>query len=120
MTGAPSDLELRAQQEWRRSRERLGIGTITDTDLANGRRLATGHGANIRFTAGGGWLVWDGSRWLADDKQVRVQALAKETAESIYDEVRDSADKSLTFAHARRSQSKASIESMIFMARSEA
>jgi len=119
MSSSPTDLASRARQEWQRSRERLGIGTITDTDLANGKRLAIRHGADIRFTPENGWLVWDGNRWLIDEKQVMVQALAKETAASIYDEVRDSADRNLTFTHARRSQSKAAIESMIFMARSE-
>lgn len=94
-------------------------GEITDTDLANGRRLAARHGADIRFTPERGWLVWDGRRWAVDDKQVQIQARAKETAGSIYGEVRDALDKDATFKHAKRSQSKGAIEAMMWLARSE-
>jgi putative DNA primase/helicase len=50
---------------------------------------------------------------------VRMQALAKETAASIYDEVRQAVDKNSIFRHAKRSQSKAAIEAMIWLTRSE-
>jgi putative DNA primase/helicase len=111
--------EQEAQQEWIRSREQAGLAEITDTDLANAKRLALRHGESIRFTPERGWFVWDGQRWAVDDKQVQLQALAKETAASIYDEVRDALDKNATFRHARRSQSKRAIEAMIWLARSE-
>jgi len=73
----------------------------------------------LRYTAARGWFAWDGRRWAADEKGLRVQALAKETAKSIFAEIEDAADKTAMFRHARRSQSKASIDAMVWLARSE-
>jgi putative DNA primase/helicase len=96
-----------------------GEPEITDTDIANGRRLAARHGEDLRFTPERGWFVWDGRRWAPDDKSVEVQARAKETALSIFDEIKESIDREARMRHARRSQSKNSIEAMIWLARSE-
>jgi putative DNA primase/helicase len=92
---------------------------FADTDIANGARLATRHGTNIRFTAAAGWLVWDSTRWREDPKGVQVQALAKETALAIFDEVKNATDRKGMFKHARDSQSKRAIEAMLWLARSE-
>jgi putative DNA primase/helicase len=92
---------------------------ITDTDIANGRRLAVRRGEDLRFTIERGWLVWDGRCWQCDEKMVRLQAFAKETALSIFDEIKSSSDPKMMFAHARRSQSKKSIDAMMWLARSE-
>jgi putative DNA primase/helicase len=92
---------------------------ITDTDIANGKRLAARHGENLRFTIERGWYVWDRRRWQCDEKLVAVQSFAKETAISIFDEIKAAADPKAMFAHARRSQSKKSIEAMMWLARSE-
>lgn len=92
---------------------------ISDTDIANGARLATRHGENLRFTVERGWHAWDGRRWQCDEKMVSIQGLAKETARSIFDEIKSSPDPKSMFAHARRSQSKKSVEAMIWLARSE-
>lgn len=91
---------------------------LKDTDIANGRRLADTHGQNIRFTEARGWLVWDGQRWVNDDSGIRVQALAKKTAANILTEANGADDKP-TLNHARRSQSRGSIEAMIYFVRSE-
>lgn len=112
-------LEARAQEEWQRSRERAGVGEITDTDLANATRLSKRYGADMRFTPERGWCTWDGRRWAGDDKQVQIQAFAKDTASAIFDEVKDAADKDAAYRHAKRSQSKRAIEAMIWLARSE-
>jgi putative DNA primase/helicase len=112
-------VEARALQEWQRSRQQAGLAPFNDTDLANARRMALRHGEDIRFTPERGWLVWDGRRWAADDKNVQIQARAKETAASIYDEVKVAADRDAIYKHAKRSQSKSAIESMIWLARSE-
>ena len=50
---------------------------FTDTDIANGVRLAKQHGADLHFTPERGWFVWDGRRWAADEKDVAVQGRAK-------------------------------------------
>jgi len=92
---------------------------IDDTDLSNAARLARRHGANIRYASEGKWLYWDGKRWHLDDRAVHIQALAKETAESIYDEIREALDQKAMLAHARKSQSRNSIDAMIALARSE-
>lgn len=94
-------------------------GQLDDTDIANGMRLAERHGQDLRFTPERGWFVWDGRRWVVDDKCVRVQCLAKESALSIFDEIRMAVDRDARMKHAKRSQSKASIEAAIWLARSE-
>lgn len=95
-----------------------GIG-ITDTDIANAKRLAERHGRDLKFTPERGWYVWDGRRWAVDERGILVQARAKETALAIFDEIKDSIDRDAHMKHAKRSQSKASIEAMIWLARSE-
>lgn len=116
---AETPTEAQAREEWQQSRQRAGLEPFNDTDLANARRLAVRHGEDIRFTAERGWLVWDGRRWAADEKSVQIQARAKETSASIYDEVKDAADRDAIYKHARRSQSKSAIENMIWLTRSE-
>ena len=93
---------------------------FSDTDIANAQRFARQHGTNVRFTPERGWMVWDGRRWVVDEKGVQVQARAKETALSIFDEIRGAPDRDLRMKHAKRSQSKAAIDAMICLARSEA
>jgi putative DNA primase/helicase len=92
---------------------------FTDTDIANAIRLGRQHGGNIRFTSAAGWLVYDGKRWREDDRDVRIQALAKSTALSIYDEIKTAPNQDEMLKHAKRSQGKSAIEAMISLARSE-
>jgi putative DNA primase/helicase len=92
---------------------------FTDTDIANAKRFARRHGDDVRFTPERGWLVWDGRRWATDEKSLAVQALAKQTAVAIFDEIKGAGDQSALFRHARRSQSKQAIEAMLWLARSE-
>lgn len=96
-----------------------GPSEITDTDIANGQRLAARHGGDLRFTSERGWFVWDGRRWAVDDKAIELQARAKESALSIFDEIRGASDRDARMRHAKRSQSKGAIESAIWLARSE-
>jgi putative DNA primase/helicase len=92
---------------------------IQDSDIANAKRLATRHGSDLKFTPERGWLVWDGQRWAVDEKGIEVQALAKDTAIAIFDEIREAPDRDARMQHAKRSQSKNSVEAMIWLARSE-
>jgi putative DNA primase/helicase len=63
--------------------------------------------------------VWDGKRWREDEKDVRIQALAKDTALSIFDEIKTAANRDQFIRHAKRSQSKSSIDAMTALTRSE-
>jgi putative DNA primase/helicase len=93
--------------------------TLTDTDIANSKRLAARHGCDMRFTAERGWLTYDGRRWRVDEKGVRIQGFAKATALSLYDEIQGSFHQKAAFTHARRSQSRAAIDNMVKLARDE-
>lgn len=93
---------------------------IVDSDMSNAARLARRHGLDIRHAREGKWFVWDTRRWQIDERAVNVQALAKETAGAIFDEIRDAKDQKGMLSHARRSQSNNAIKAMIELARSEA
>jgi putative DNA primase/helicase len=95
-------------------------GGFTDTDIANGRRLATRHGQDLRYAPERGWYVWDGARWAFDEGTLQVLIRAKDTAEAIYNEIRIASQRDEMYRHARKSQSRKSIEAMIWLARSEA
>lgn len=93
------------------------------SDIGNARRLASRHGADLRYCSQlGGWFVWDGTRWEADGT-FEVERRAKETvvatfrrALSIDD---DDKQKDKFVAFAMRSQNEARIRAMINLARSE-
>jgi len=115
-----NEIEQLAQRNGLDNREqKVRDQPLGDTDIANSRRLAKQYGEVIRFTPERGWYAFDGRRWAHDEKQVRVQALAKLTAESIFDEVKNSADRDVAYRHAKRSQSRQAIDAMIWLARSE-
>lgn len=73
-SGTPTGTAARPDSE----RERL-------TDLGNCWRFTRLHGADFRFTAGRGWLAWDGRRWQRDDAGA-VHRAAKQTAIALYDD----------------------------------
>lgn len=93
---------------------------VTDTDIANAKRLITRRGRDLRYTPERGWLAWDGRRWAVDEKSLRVLGYAKRTALEIFDEVKDAEDRDRLYKHAKRSQSKNAIQAMEWLARSEA
>lgn len=92
---------------------------ILDSDMANATRLARRHGANIRFAREQGFVVYEAGRWVADVKGDRMQGFAKDTALSIFDEIKDAQDRKAIFAHAKRSQASNAITAMVFLLRSE-
>ena len=94
-------------------------GEFLDTDMANARRFARLHGHDVRFTAQRGWLAWDAQRWAPDEKGVRVQQLAKNTALGVFDEIKYAADRKAMVKHAQWSQSNIAINAMISLVRSE-
>jgi putative DNA primase/helicase len=114
------EARIRAAAE-RTRRPRPGVGSsVTDTDIANAKRLIAKHGRDIRYTPERGWLTWDGQRWAVDEKSLRVLGYAKQTALEIFDEVKDAENRDQLYKHAKRSQSKNAVQAMEWLARSEA
>ena len=65
-----------------------GATNFSLTDTGNAERFAAQHQGRVAFChPWGRWLIFDGKRWLPDQK-VRVQRLAKETVRKIYAEGR--------------------------------
>jgi putative DNA primase/helicase len=62
----------------------LDAGTGDLTELANSERLLVLHGPRLRFSAGLGWLAWDGQRWAAD--AARATELAKDALRCLFRE----------------------------------
>ncbi len=106
-------IELQQRRDRQAESERL-----QNTDLANVRRFMQQHGDDVRWTPECHWMVWDGRRWQVDDLS-RVRVKAKQTAESIYDEIRGSNERDKLFKHAERSQSARGISDMLQLAQSE-
>lgn len=92
---------------------------ISGTDLALGRRLHERHGSNLRFTVERGWLVWSGQHWQIDDKGLAVADCAKESAESMFDEIRTAPNEKEAFKLAKLAAQKRAIEAAIWLERSE-
>ena len=119
MSAAKVDVLAEARVALKKARRQAERVDLTDTDIANSQRFARQHGADVRFTPERGWFVWDGRRWLADDKNLLVVTRAKQTVLAIFDELKSAANRDEVFRHARKSQSKSAIEAMIWLARSE-
>lgn len=91
------------------------------TDLGNARRLVRLHGADLRYNASLGWLVWDGVRWRRDDTG-EVERCAKSTIAAMYSEAareRDDDRRRALAKCAAASESVGRIRAMIELARSE-
>jgi putative DNA primase/helicase len=53
--------------------------------IGNAERFVDEHGEDVRYLpAEKQWVVWDGKRWVRDQGDIAVTALAKHTAASIY------------------------------------
>jgi len=97
-------------------------GPTALTDLGNCERFAEQHGHNVKHVhAWNKWLVWNGRFW-EHDRSGEVMRLAKKTARSIYTEAalftgKEEAKKVARWAHG--SQSKARLDAMLALARSE-
>ncbi len=115
LTAAPSTNGTGAETGAHRSGQRREL-----TEAANGERFVDQHRGRVCWCPPlKKWLVYDGRRWASDDRG-RVVKLATATARSIYGEAVDEPDtgKQQELARwAKRSQSKASIEAMLFFAK---
>lgn len=90
------------------------------TDLGNARRLVRLHGADLRHTAGHGWLVWDGVRWLHDDTGQAIDR-AKNAVETLLQDAAeaDADQRKPLIKHAMASQSNRAIQATLNLAASE-
>ncbi len=92
------------------------------TDLGNAERLVAQHGEDLRYCyPWAKWLVWDGKRW-AVDAAGELERRAVETVRAIYAEAEaapDSDERRRIAKHAMASESRARIEAMMALARSQ-
>lgn len=104
------------------------------TDASNATRFVSRHGVGLRWVGPWNkWLLWDGVRWKPD-KSRRIDREAKNVAADLFAEIaavlkaaetagegmrRDDRTLSAMYAHAKHSNSRGGIESMIALARGE-
>jgi P4 family phage/plasmid primase-like protien len=94
------------------------------TDVGNGYVFIQDHGDIVRYCTklddgrGGGWLYYNGKRWIRDHQQV-IPGLAKQTVKRLYDFAFETSDKALS-KHALKSASNGRIYAMLTQARSVA
>jgi P4 family phage/plasmid primase-like protien len=106
-------------------RKWLGISSMLDrpplTDLGNAERFIARHGKDVLYCAlWGKWLIWDGHRWLVDEKGV-VREWGNATIRAIPDEVRNETDPDkheATLKWALASEQGKRLDTMLTFARS--
>lgn len=59
------------------------LARVDRTDIGNGVRMVTRHGAGLIWVEEIGWLNWDGRRWRADGAESIARVCAHQTAEAI-------------------------------------
>lgn len=94
------------------------------SDDGNAYRLIDVHGDQLRYLPGGGWYVWDGTRW-AHDTNGEATRRARDIAERLRAEARAVGDREDDFAkalrhHAKATASRRGIEAMIALAKTDA
>jgi len=61
--------------------------TARCTDVANAEKLVALYGTELRYVVEWGkWLVWDGKRWVLDEKGIRAHRLGVETVRAMMGE----------------------------------
>ncbi|MEI6135641.1 MAG: phage/plasmid primase, P4 family, partial [Desulfomonile sp.] len=92
------------------------------TDMGNGERLVHYHGQDLRYCSKlGGWMVWDGNRWIHDETG-QVYRLAKSSVRAIYLEAgleKDESRRQLVAKYARASEARVKIDAMVKLAETE-
>jgi putative DNA primase/helicase len=96
------------------------LAALGETDTDNAQRFARRFGTKAMHTRGRGWLVYNGQRWLSDDRGQAIE-LAKEAARLIADEAQhltvDSA-RAKRGKFAEQSLAKGSLDKMLDLAKS--
>lgn len=92
------------------------------TDLGNAERLTAQHGDKLRYCYDRrAWLVWTGQAWQVDTAGAALR-LAKATVRGIYGEAAatvDDAQRAAVAKHARASEARQRLDSMLALAQSE-
>jgi putative DNA primase/helicase len=91
------------------------------TDTGNAERLVATFRNWIRWSSALGWMVWDGHRWIRDQRR-RVHAYAKTTVRKMYYDAgaaNSEQERKRLAAWALRSETKAAREAMVALAASE-
>lgn len=87
------------------------------TDLWGGRLFYNIHGSDLHWCDPlGGWLIWDGARWLRDDI-LKIESLAEQVIRHMHDQANSQNDKKLK-AFAIRREGDSQFRSMISRLRS--
>jgi len=93
------------------------------TDIGNGQRLALYHGEKLRYQWDvRQWLFYDGHRWSTESGPENLARLAKQTARSIYDEIKNipaQGERDRAARWAVKSETDGRIGAMVSMAKSE-
>jgi putative DNA primase/helicase len=116
-----SDPQIREVEPPQKSADEITkeLSRLGETDTDNAQRFAKRFGGKALYTAGRGWLVFDGKRWRGDNVG-QVMELAKKAARLIADESRylesDTA-RAERSRFAKQSLSKGSLDRMIDLAK---
>ncbi len=97
------------------------------TEKSNAQRFRKAHGADVRWCdPWGKWLIWDGRRW-AIDQECKVDALAKQVTQSLWQEMgqfapsgtKDDALVRATSSFCKSSNSAFGVRNLLSLAKSE-
>lgn len=85
------------------------------TDIGNARRLIANAGNMIRYCHGLGWLVWTGTRWMADQDGKRIRRRAQEVSARIRASAKktEGDDRKRCLEHAEYSERSGAISNLI-------
>jgi putative DNA primase/helicase len=92
------------------------------TEYGNAERLVERHGADLRHSAGLGWLVWDGQRWQRDSDGAAVRRM-KDTVRAMWHElpeIEDGNQQKSFFGFIRSSENEKRLSASLRLAESEA
>src|SRR5262249_12785461 len=100
------------------------LANLQPGDDGNALALIQSHGQDIRYVVGLGWHYWDGARWCADEKEVRVRSYAKDTVRALYESAKrfsfeQANDAAERIRRAQRSHDAPRVNAMVAMAQSE-
>ena len=107
--------------QWRKLKYRHFGTALARTDTDHAELLVTRHGDELRSVPGMGWCCWDGGRWAKDEGEVAVNALAKETARSLVEGLKNVSDEAAKpiLANARHCLTAAGRNAMIALSSRE-